>query len=54
MCSLVDVFHWSLGDIANTDIELLLPFLVYYPYWKKRAKEQPAVDRKYADEVGWL
>lgn len=49
-CMLVDLFHWSLRDIDDTDIETLIPFVFRYPAYKKRAKggRQKEV---YADQV---
>jgi len=51
---MVDQFHWSLTDLSETDVDLLLPFVMYYPFWKNRSKQQTQEERLYADEAGWL
>jgi len=52
----VELFHWSLNQIDETDIESLLPFVFYYPRWKVKSKEtsKDKTQRKYADQVSWL
>jgi len=47
------MFHWSLHDIDETDIESLIPFVFEYPAWK--AKQKTTSGRKvYADQANWL
>lgn len=56
-CQLVELFHWSLYQIDETDIESLLPFVFYYPQWRARATEKKTGEKKkevFADQVNWL
>jgi len=55
----VDRFHWTLDEIYPMDIERLLPFIGYYPYWRRRAEKPgrqavPIERQAYCDEVNWL
>jgi hypothetical protein len=51
---LVESFHWTLTEIYKTDIEQLLPFIGYYPYWSKRGKKRSTETTAACDEVNWL
>jgi len=51
---LVDIFHWPPGDLAKTDIDLVLPLAIYYPHWKTLARQQTQEERVYADQAAWL
>lgn len=33
---LVEVHHWTLKEVYETDIDDLMVFLAYYPEWKRR------------------
>lgn len=48
---LVEMFHWNLHDIDETDMDSLLRFVSYYPHWHSARKEKP---RAYSDQVDWL
>lgn len=52
---IIELFHWSLKDIDETDMESLLQFVTYYPRWKDK---QPASGKKekevFADQVNWM
>jgi hypothetical protein len=50
----VDLFHWSLIDLAKTDVDLLLPFVLYYPHWKNRSKQPAQEEKVFADQADWL
>jgi len=52
----VDRFHWTVDEIFQMDIERLLPFIGYYPYWRRRTEshETPIERHAYCDEVNWL
>jgi len=41
-----------LYELDKTDIESVLPFVFYYPEWKRRSKEAKVT--VYADQVSWL
>jgi len=47
------MFHWSLREIDETDIESLIPFVFRYPKWKEENKKGKP-KQKYADQVNWL
>jgi hypothetical protein len=49
----VEMFHWTVRDIDETDIESLIPFIFYYPQWKEKKKTsaQPKEKQAYADEI---
>jgi len=47
------MFHWSLREIDETDIESLIPFVFRYPKWRDEHKKGKG-KRKYADQVSWL
>jgi hypothetical protein len=51
---LVELFHWPLHDLAKTDIDMLLPFVVYYPHWKSKQSVHGQEEQIYADEAAWL
>ncbi len=51
---LVEMFHWSPVDLAEADIDVLLPLILYYPHWKNRAAQQTQEEPIYADQAGWL
>lgn len=53
ICGLVSAFGWTPTEIIKMDIELLLPFIGYYPWWKEQEKKQANVEYKYADQVDW-
>jgi hypothetical protein len=50
---IVDMFHWSLYDIDNTDMDSLLTFIIHYPHWKEK-QTHGAPKKVYADQVDWL
>jgi hypothetical protein len=51
-CAFIDMHHWSLKDIDETDIESMIPIFFYYPRWKARGTTGREVTRKaYADEA---
>jgi hypothetical protein len=50
----VELFHWSLNDIDETDIESLIPFLFYYPHWKEKNTGKRPAKIIYADQANWL
>ncbi len=50
----MDIFHWNLHDIDETDIESLIPFVMEYPRWKERQKVRGGRQQMYADEATWL
>ena len=52
-CLIVDVHHWSLRDIDETDMESLIRFFFQYPRWKgKQATNKGLPTRKvYADQA---
>ena len=44
------MFHWTLTEIDETDIESLIPFVFEYPKWKQRNKH--GVPRRlFADQL---
>lgn len=49
----MELFHWSLREIDETDIESLIPFIFEYPKWKRNGA---AGKRKilFADEADFL
>ena len=51
---LVDAFHWSPIDLAQADIDILLPLILYYPHWKGRAGRQTQEEQVFADQADWL
>jgi hypothetical protein len=51
---LVDAFHWPPGDLANADIDLVLPLTTYYPHWKSHSSRQAQEEQIYADQADWL
>jgi hypothetical protein len=51
---IVDLFHWSLWDIDNTDMESLLTFIIHYPHWKDKQTRGTLNKEVYADQVDWL
>ncbi|MBP8030082.1 MAG: hypothetical protein KAY78_02835 [Pseudomonadales bacterium] len=53
----MELFHWSLYQIDETDIESLLPFVFYYPQWRAKTSEKKTSEKKkevFADQVNWL
>jgi len=48
---LVDLFHWSLRDIDETDIETLIPFVFRFPDYRKRNGKGGRTKEVYADQV---
>jgi len=50
----VELFHWSLREIDQTDIESLIPFVFRYPQWKEARFGGNGHKRAYADQVDWL
>ena len=50
-CSIVDMFHWSLHDIDETDIESLIPFVMEYPAWKAKQKAGEGKRELYIDDI---
>jgi len=51
---LVELFHWPPNDLAQADIDMVLPLAMYYPHWKGRSKKQEQEAPAYADQVDWL
>jgi hypothetical protein len=51
--SIVELFHWSLHDIDETDIESLIPFVMGYPAWKARQKAGGGSREVFVDDVDW-
>jgi hypothetical protein len=51
---LVEAFHWPPNDLAQADIDMVLPLAVYYPHWKKAGQEREDVNEVYADQAEWL
>jgi len=51
---LVSMFHWSLREIDETDIESLIPFVFRFPSWKSGQKAGGGRKQVYADQVDWL
>jgi hypothetical protein len=50
----VEMFHWSLREIDETDLESLIPFIFHYPKWKEERKTGYKAKRIYADQANWL
>jgi hypothetical protein len=50
-CTLVELFHWPLNQIDETDIETLIPFVLRYPIWKSKRGEQGNERKVYADQM---
>jgi hypothetical protein len=52
----VELFHWSLHDIDQTDLESLIPFVFRYPQWREKHFDKDGKPRQaaYADQVDWL
>ncbi len=50
------MFHWGPGEMAEADIDSLLPLILYYPHWKSKqsAREQEPERQLYADQADWL
>jgi len=48
------MFHWSLHEIDQTDIESLIPFVFYYPQWRQRRSRDTGPRIVPADEVDWM
>ena len=48
------MFHWSLHDIDETDIESLIPFFMEFPRWKAQQKAGGGRQEIYADDATWL
>jgi hypothetical protein len=53
-CSIVDSFHWSPGQIDESDIESLIPIVFRYPQWKRSQKSEGTRQQVYADDVDFL
>lgn len=53
-CMVVELFHWSLYQIDETDIESLIPFVFRYPKWKTERGVADKRKEMFADEVNWL
>jgi hypothetical protein len=51
---LVELFHWPPNDLAQADIDMVLPLAVYYPHWKEAGRKREQVEQVYADEAEWL
>jgi hypothetical protein len=51
-CQLVEMFHWSVREIDETDLESLIPFVFHYPRWKDGAKSKG--NTAYSDQVSWM
>jgi hypothetical protein len=51
---IVDLFHWSLYQIDETDIESLIPFVFRYPKWKEERGGEDKPKQLLADQVDWL
>jgi hypothetical protein len=49
-CSVVEMFHWPICQIDETDIESLIPFVFRYPIWKKESRK-PREKAVYADQI---
>jgi hypothetical protein len=45
------MFHWSVREIDETDIESLIPFVFRYPQWKESLKAKPSQKAAYADQI---
>jgi hypothetical protein len=50
---LVELFHWPPSDLAQADIDMILPLALYYPAWKTKARKEPS-QAVYADQADWL
>jgi hypothetical protein len=50
----VELFHWALNDIDETDIESLIPFVFGYPEWKKTRSAASKRRMLFADEADFL
>jgi hypothetical protein len=44
------MFHWSIFEIDETEMESLIPFIFRYPQWKSE-KKKPKEKSAYADEI---
>ena len=53
-CLLVDLFHWSLNDIDQTDIESLIPFFFRFASWKEGRAGKTPKRRVTIDKVDFL
>lgn len=51
---LAELFHWSPGDLAQTDIDLIFPMVVYYPHWKAGQSGRTPEKQVFPDQVDWL
>ena len=51
---LLEIFHWDAGTLAKTDIDLVLPLINYYPYWKAKKPIGSQEEQIYIDQVNWL
>jgi hypothetical protein len=49
----MDLFHWPPADLAQADIDMVLPLAVYYPHWKGQSGRATQEEQKYADQVDW-
>lgn len=50
----MELFHWSLRDLDETDIESLLPFFLHYPRWRQGLGPGHRRQRLYADQADFL
>jgi hypothetical protein len=53
-CWLLENFHWSPSDLAKSDIDIILPLILYFPYWKGLAERKSQEKLVYADQIDWL
>ena len=50
----MEIFHWSLFQIDETDIESLIPFVFRYPKWKEERGVAGKRKQLFADQADWL
>jgi hypothetical protein len=52
---LLELHHWSFPVLNETDVDDLLPYIVYYPEWKRREAAGSGDPRRtrqvFADQV---
>jgi hypothetical protein len=51
---LLETFHWDPGTLAKADIEMILPLVNYYPYWKDQKTQPKTEELTPIDKVDWL
>jgi hypothetical protein len=51
---LIELFHWPPNDLAQADIDQVLPFAIYYPHWKEQSGKSEQEEKVFADQADWL